>query len=68
MPVEALAPDLRTDRAGESGAVMIHRSRMLRLRRVAGWLTGPLPALVGQRAVYATINVVETFVDQPYAE
>ena len=94
--------DLRTDHAGEVGAVMIYRgilavtrdagvrhfaqehlateaghlaqiepllaphqrSRLLPLWRIAGWLTGALPALVGPRAVYATIEAVETFVDQ----
>ena len=103
---EALIADLRTDHAGESGAVMIYRgilattrdasvrhfaqehlateerhltqiepllapqqrSRLLALWRIAGWLTGALPALVGPRAVYATIEVVETFVDQHYTE
>lgn len=102
----ALIADLRTDHAGESGAVMIyrgilavtrdagvrhfaqahlaaesrhlaqiepllaprHRSRLLPLWRVAGWLTGALPAWLGPRAVYATIEAVETFVDQHYAE
>jgi len=101
-----LQSDLRTDHAGEAGAVMIyrgilaasrnaavrdfaqahltteanhlaaiqpwlapqHRSRLLPLWRVAGWLTGALPALVGPRAVYATIEAVETFVDQHYTE
>ena len=101
-----LIADLRTDHAGESGAVMIYRgilattgdarvrhfahehlatetthlaqiepwlaphqrSRLLPLWRVAGWLTGALPALLGPRAVYATIEAVETFVDQHYAE
>jgi ubiquinone biosynthesis monooxygenase Coq7 len=98
--------DLRTDHAGETGAVMIyrgilaitrdtavsrfaqghlateathlaaiepllaprHRSRLLPLWRAAGWLTGALPAWVGPRAVYATIEAVETFVDQHYTE
>ena len=102
----ALLADLRTDHAGESGAVMIYRgilavtrdaglrhfaqahlatesghlarieallapqqrSRLLPLWRIAGWLTGALPALIGPRAVYATIEAVETFVDQHYAE
>ena len=102
----ALIADLRTDHAGESGAVMIYRgiiavtrdtsvrhfaqahrtteaghlaqiepllapqqrSRLLPLWRIAGWLTGALPALVGPRAVYATIEAVETFVDRHYAE
>ena len=38
------------------------------LPRVAGWLTGALPALVGPRAVFATIDAVETFVDHHYRE
>jgi ubiquinone biosynthesis monooxygenase Coq7 len=97
--------ELRTDHAGEAGAVMIYRgilavsrdprvrafarvhletearhlalieavvppagrSRLLPLWRVAGWLTGALPALAGARAVYATIAAVETFVDAHYA-
>lgn len=101
-----LIADLRTDHAGESGAVMIYRgilaatrddgvrhfarrhlateeghlaeieplltprqrSRLLPLWRIAGWLTGALPALVGPRATYATIEAVETFVDGHYAE
>ena len=102
----SLIADLRTDHAGETGAVMIYRgilaatrdagvrhfaqdhlatearhlaaiepllsrpqhSRLLPLWRVAGWLTGALPALLGPRAVYATIEAVETFVDRHYAE
>jgi ubiquinone biosynthesis monooxygenase Coq7 len=98
--------DLRTDHAGESGAVMIYRailavnhdpalrafasdhlatesrhlacieqaipkrrrSLLLPLWRLAGWLTGALPALANERAVYATIQAVETFVDRHYAE
>ena len=103
---ESLIADLRTDHAGETGAVMIYRgilatsrdpavrqfalahlatedehlaaiepllaprqrSRLLPIWRVAGWLTGALPALVGPRAVYATIQAVETFVDEHYSE
>jgi 3-demethoxyubiquinol 3-hydroxylase len=102
----ALVRELRTDHAGETGAVMIyrgilattrdaavrcfaqahlateaghlaeivpllaprHRSLLLPLWRIAGWLTGALPALAGPRAVYATIEAVETFVDHHYAE
>ncbi len=102
----ALMQALRTDHAGETGAVMIYRgvlavardpalrrfaehhlateqrhlrliepwvarpwrSRLLPLWRVAGWLTGALPALAGPRAVYATVQAVETFVDRHYAE
>jgi 3-demethoxyubiquinol 3-hydroxylase len=102
----SLVADLRSDHAGETGAVMIYRgilavtrnaelhrfaqahlstetrhlaaigpllapgqrSRLLPLWRIAGWLTGALPALFGPRAVYATIQAVETFVDHHYAE
>ncbi len=101
----ALLRELRTDHAGETGAVMIYRgvlavtrdpalqhfarhhlhteqrhlelveqvvpaggrSRLLPLWRLSGWLTGALPALFGPRAVYATIQAVETFVDRHYA-
>ncbi len=101
-----LVADLRTDHAGETGAVMIYRgilavsrdaavrrfahehfvtetqhlaaiepllpprqrSRLLPLWRSAGWLTGALPAMLGPRAVYATIEAVETFVDRHYSE
>ena len=99
-----LVADLRSDHAGETGAVWIYRgvravtrdaalqdfarrheateaehlrrieavlprarrSWLLGPWRVAGWLTGALPALLGPRAVYATIAAVETFVDQHY--
>lgn len=100
-----LCQELRTDHAGETGAVMIYRgvlavardpalrafaehhlateqrhlawmeeivpdrwrSRLLPLWRISGWLTGALPACFGPRAVYATIEAVETFVDRHYA-
>jgi ubiquinone biosynthesis monooxygenase Coq7 len=99
-----LIGELRSDHAGETGAVMIYRgilavsrdsgvrhfserhkateqghldlleallppaqrSRLLPIWRVAGWLTGAIPALFGPRAVYATIDAVETFVDHHY--
>lgn len=101
-----LLQELRTDHAGETGAVMIYRgilavtrdpalrsfaqhhleteqrhlslveqvtpvhwrSRLLPLWRLSGWMTGALPACFGPRAVYATIQTVETFVDRHYAE
>jgi len=44
------------------------RSRLLGPWRLAGWLTGALPALAGPRAVHATIAAVETFVDQHYQQ
>ena len=100
-----LLRDLRSDHAGETGAVAIYRgilavtrdrgvrefaqhhlateqlhlelmdqmlplglrSRLLPLWRVSGWLLGALPALVGARAVYRTIDAVESFVDAHYA-
>ena len=103
LPPKVVA-DLRTDHAGEVGAVNIykgvlffardpklrafaerhlateeshlalikewlmpkHYSHLLPLWRISGFLTGALPALFGARAVYATIEVVETFVDQHY--
>ena len=101
-----LIAELRSDQAGETGAVAIyegilavtrssdlrafaehHRateqehlarindllpskqhSRLLPLWRVAGFLTGLLPALFGVNATYATIQAVETFVDHHYAQ
>lgn len=104
-----LERELRSDHAGETGAVFIYRgiaavaawrrdpellafaqrhgdteaqhlqlveewlpaarrSRLLGPWRLAGWLTGALPALAGRRAVYATITAVESFVDQHYQQ
>ncbi len=105
LPGQVLS-DLRTDHAGEVGAVWIykgvlmcsrdaalrdfaarhlateqihlervkewlppaHYSRLLPVWRLAGFLTGALPALLGTRAVYTTIEAVETFVDHHYEE
>lgn len=96
--------ELRSDHAGEAGAVEIYRgilavtrdpdvrrfaeahlatearhlalisalvprerrSRLLPLWRLAGRLTGALPALFGPPAVYRTIAAVEAFVDDHY--
>ena len=101
-----LLRDLRSDHAGEVGAVAIYRgilavsrnsdlrhfaqahlaserqhleiiesllprrsrSLLVPLWRIAGFLTGALPAFFGPAAVYATIDAVETFVDRHYAE
>ncbi len=46
----------------------LKRSRLLVPWRAAGFLTGALPALLGARAVYATIAAVETFVDHHYQQ
>ena len=44
------------------------KSLLLGPWRLAGWLTGALPALFCRRAVYATIAAVETFVDHHYQQ
>ncbi len=101
-----LTRELRSDHAGETGAVAIYRgilavsrnaeirrfaaahlkterrhrelietvlplkarSLFLPIWRVAGFLTGAIPSLFGSRAVFATIDAVETFVDRHYAD
>ena len=101
-----LEAELRSDHAGETGAVLIYRgilalsrdaavrdfaarhmtteeghlrlieqvlpparrSALLPIWRVAGWFTGALPALFGPRAVFATIDAVESFVDHHYQQ
>lgn len=104
-----LERELRSDHAGETGAVSIYRgiiaiatwkndrellafatqhvatesehlrlietwlppqqrSRLLGPWRLAGWLTGALPTLLGRQAVYGTIAAVETFVDHHYQQ
>lgn len=101
-----LQQELRSDHAGEYGAVMIYRgmlavsrdasvrqfaeqhllteqkhlalmdtiipasgrTRLLRVWRVMGWLTGALPALFGRQAAFATIEAVEIFVDHHYQQ
>jgi 3-demethoxyubiquinol 3-hydroxylase len=104
-----LQRELRSDHAGETGAVYIYKgivavarwrkdeellsfakrhgmteadhlrqieewlpsqqqSRLLGPWRLAGWLTGALPAVFGRRAVYGTIAAVETFVDHHYQQ
>lgn len=103
LPADVIA-DLRSNHAGESGAVAVYRgmlwatrdpaiqefaqrhlqteqehleimnallpplrrSWMLPLWRVAGYVTGALPVLVGRPAVYATVAAIETFVDKHY--
>ena len=47
-------------------SVCYRRSLILPLWRLAGFLTGFLPSLAGENAVFATIEAVETFVDLHY--
>jgi len=101
-----IVPAIRSDQAGETGAVHIyramlrfgrdrrlhpmlkehleqesrhlealdallpwkHRSRLLPVWRVAGYLTGLVPALFGTRWMLATIASVEQFVDRHYQD
>lgn len=44
------------------------RSRLQLPWRIAGWLTGAVPALFGRNMVYATVHAVETFVDKHYQQ
>ena len=104
LPADLVA-DLRSDHAGETGAVWIYRGMLCVTRdetvrtfakhhlhtelqhlqkmsallpplrrswllpawRMAGFVTGALPAVFGRRAVFATVASVETFVVQHYA-
>lgn len=99
-----LLAELRSDHAGETGAVWIYRgilaftsdamlrkfathhlnteakhlalisnqiprqefSSFIPVWKLAGFLTGAIPAICGNSSVYATIDAVETFVDSHY--
>jgi ubiquinone biosynthesis monooxygenase Coq7 len=63
-----LATEQKHLRLIEAWLPQAHYSRLLPLWRLAGFLTGALPALFGPGAVYATIEAVETFVDHHYEE
>ena len=101
-----LEAELRSDQAGETGAVWIYRgvlatqpgpalrqfclrhlateqrhlaeinallppqgrSLLLPIWRIAGFLTGFLPACVSERSVYLTVAAVETFVQAHYQQ
>ena len=105
LPADMLG-DLRSDHAGETGAVWIYygilcvspnarvrafarrhlaiekthlqemrdllpplrRSLLLPFWRVAGFITGAVPALFGAMAVFATVESVETFVEAHYQQ
>lgn len=61
-----IAAEMRHLAIMEELIVPARPSRLLPLWRAAGFLTGAIPALFGPRAVYATIDAVETFVDGHY--
>uniref|UniRef100_A0A7S3G368 Ubiquinone biosynthesis protein COQ7 n=1 Tax=Palpitomonas bilix TaxID=652834 RepID=A0A7S3G368_9EUKA len=101
-----LLSDLRTDHAGEYGAVAIYegalpfvksaaakafvkehidnerqhlryfthllppaeRTSLLPLWKLAGWTLGALPSLISDRALFITIDAVESFVEEHYNE
>lgn len=101
-----LEAELRSDQAGETGAVWIYRgvlatrpepalrqfclqhlateqqhlaemnallppqdrSILLPIWRIAGFLTGLLPACISERSVYHTVAAVETFVQAHYQQ
>jgi ubiquinone biosynthesis monooxygenase Coq7 len=103
---DALKRDLRSNHAGEVGAVQIYRgilavsrddavrrfavrhlvaerrhrrffdswlpgewqSRLLKMWRAAGWSLGAVSALFGSRAVFRTIEAVESFVEIHYRD
>jgi 3-demethoxyubiquinol 3-hydroxylase len=65
---EHLATEQRHLEAIESVLAAEHRSCLLPLWRVSGWITGALPALFGPAAVYRTVAAVETFVDRHYQQ
>tara|TARA_B100000989_G_scaffold212260_1_gene161220 strand:- start:1592 stop:2110 length:519 start_codon:yes stop_codon:yes gene_type:complete len=44
------------------------RSRLIFLWKILGYITGYLPALFGDKFVYATIYSVESFVEQHYQD
>jgi len=45
---------------------IFRRSKLLVFWRIAGFMTGAIPSLFGTRAVFATIEAVERFVEQHY--
>lgn len=52
----------------EAWLPVARRSLLLGPWRLAGWLTGAVPALFGRCAVYGTVAAVETFVDRHYQQ
>ena len=44
------------------------RSKLIGLWKIAGYLTGLIPAILGKRFVYATIFFVESFVEKHYED
>ena len=73
-----LRRELRSDHAGETGAVYLAlfdawlapgaRSLLLPAWQLSGWLLGAVAALGGRGSVFATIEAVETFVVAHYQQ
>ncbi len=61
-----LRAELRHRRFFENWLPNEHKSRLIRLWNLSGWLLGAIPALFGARAVFATIAAVESFVEGHY--
>ena len=63
-----LATEARHLELMEQALPLSRRSRLLPIWRAAGFITGALPALFGPRAIFITIDAVESFVDHHYAK
>ena len=61
-----LRTELRHRRFFEEWLPDAHKSRLIGVWNLAGWLLGATSALFGARAVFATIEAVETFVEAHY--
>eukprot|EP01063_Lacrimia_lanifica_P015794 TRINITY_DN22461_c0_g1_i1.p1 TRINITY_DN22461_c0_g1~~TRINITY_DN22461_c0_g1_i1.p1 ORF type:complete len:253 (+),score=76.78 TRINITY_DN22461_c0_g1_i1:49-807(+) len=44
------------------------RTRLLPMWRLSGWLLGVVPTLLGPEALFATVEAVETFVEEHYMQ
>ena len=61
-----LATELKHLDRIESLLSLKHQSRLLPVWKIAGFITGALPALCGPQMTFSTIEAVENFVDQHY--
>ncbi len=65
---EHLATESQHFRFFHEGLPATYHSLLSPLWKTAGWLLGAIPALFGRKAVYVTIDAVETFVVGHYEE